>query len=730
MYHSRQNNNHRPSDDMVSKFKESFPNLSYPNTHDFPQSIQARYEDVDATPQAAPSATFQFSPSMLDPTSNAFADFAAETPEFHHRVMNDFTTVNMGPHYDRPDLQMYSSYSILPLAPRYQHIHPPLLPLDYSSAKLHETLSNTHLKDKPDSEMHDGDSPDAKSDRDQKSRVSPTADTQHFRFLTTLHAQTAMTKYADEAPVTYLNKGQSYTVSVLDTTAPDLDDPPGRYRSCVRITFNDPEQRQHASKCWEYWKENRLQHHDSKDDNRRAISIDMAETRKVLINSKSASDPEISMPELIDRLSSFDTFAFLWSPPPSVAEYKFCMRFNFLSTDFSRNKGVKGCALRLNVRTDPTNASHQGEMSYCKIQLFRDKGAERKITNDSEHLRRTIDKLRQQAQQARQQQNDDLNLSGGDSGKKKKHTSSTPKSPTIKPTKRERALSSASQTARPSDDDINRKLDKAMAMEVMFASSRRTSVLDLWSAKEDDPYLHPMTVQQPPTSCDPFDLRIVTNINRRVSDGNQSMGDFAFSSPSDSVTSYSDHLGFDAASNWDDPVNRPRSAAGDIYRRASINMVLPKRLESTDRSGNKKWLEVLGSDPNYISIARSIKPALCVFILPQQSLLQAMYHDAELWDMISQFTTGYHHAVYIPARNQLSFKSAISRKFGLKLESIARVTRFTERGLRITVDDDVIADLNDGQDMELQVERFLDDDAVHVKMEGDDLQRWELIVKF
>ena len=41
-----------------------------------------------------------------------------------------------------------------------------------------------------------------------------------LRFHTTLNAPTAMIKHSDETSVTYLNKGQVYTLSVYDTRPP------------------------------------------------------------------------------------------------------------------------------------------------------------------------------------------------------------------------------------------------------------------------------------------------------------------------------------------------------------------------------------------------------------------------------------------------------------------------------------------------------------------------------
>lgn len=53
------------------------------------------------------------------------------------------------------------------------------------------------------------------------------------------------------------------------------------------------------------------------------------------------------------------------------------VRFNCLSTDFSRIKGVKGIPLRVHVDTmtedDNSGGEHSMERSFAKIKLFRDK---------------------------------------------------------------------------------------------------------------------------------------------------------------------------------------------------------------------------------------------------------------------------------------------------------------------------------------------------------------------
>ena len=48
-----------------------------------------------------------------------------------------------------------------------------------------------------------------------------------------------MVKHADEVPVTYLNKGQAYSMTIIDTASPIPDELPLKYRTFVRISFDD-----------------------------------------------------------------------------------------------------------------------------------------------------------------------------------------------------------------------------------------------------------------------------------------------------------------------------------------------------------------------------------------------------------------------------------------------------------------------------------------------------------
>lgn len=117
---------------------------------------------------------------------------------------------------------------------------------------------------------------------------------------------------------------------------------------------------------------------------------------------------------------TFDRTLFKWNGKEGA---KLMIRFNCLSTDFSRIKGVKGIPLRIQIETYDVNygggnhgsrgpgagggvdglGSMNGgllsrgrvlERSFAKIKLFRDKGAERKNKDDQKHLEKMWDKMR------------------------------------------------------------------------------------------------------------------------------------------------------------------------------------------------------------------------------------------------------------------------------------------------------------------------------------------------
>ncbi|KAI7877406.1 hypothetical protein K492DRAFT_213023 [Lichtheimia hyalospora FSU 10163] len=160
-------------------------------------------------------------------------------------------------------------------------------------------------------------------------------------------------------------EGQTYGLSISD--AEEFE---GDISTTVSIMFHDESHRKVAVDFWKFWLS------QQKDpDNARAIDIDTTHSNGVY---------NIECPY-------FDGISFRWNGKAGVS---INIRFNFLSTDFSRIKGVKGIPLRLHVATQAVAESTPLERCYCQIKLFRDKGAERKNKDDARHIEKQLEKLR------------------------------------------------------------------------------------------------------------------------------------------------------------------------------------------------------------------------------------------------------------------------------------------------------------------------------------------------
>jgi CP2 transcription factor len=70
------------------------------------------------------------------------------------------------------------------------------------------------------------------------------------------------------------------------------------------------------------------------------------------------------------QCDTFDRVTFTWNGRQGA---KVLIKFNCLSTDFSRIKGVKGIPLRIAADTHVVDNEHHIERAFCKIKLFRDK---------------------------------------------------------------------------------------------------------------------------------------------------------------------------------------------------------------------------------------------------------------------------------------------------------------------------------------------------------------------
>lgn len=494
-----------------------------------------------------------------------------------------------------------------------------------------------------------------------------------FRFHSTLNAPTAMIRHADEIPVTYLNKGQAYSLSIVDTMSNVPIVPGTRYRTYVRISFEDEQQRQKPGVCWSLWKEGR----GTNEAHQRGGKLQAVEY--VEAGQPAEGDDKRTRVEL--ESATFNGFSVIWTPGANgAAECTIAVRFNFLSTDFSHSKGVKGIPVRLCAKTNqiPANPAQPPpeatpEICYCKVKLFRDHGAERKLSNDVAHVKKTIDKLKQQIAQAESGMKDFGKRKRTGASQSKTQESHRPGK--VQKHKRTWSMSSASSAGGrvPPEEDLQFKLQ---TLQDMFTSTRPASILYLRGDKLDDPDLHPVVLPGEPldlTKAEPKD-----SIPWRSEPS--SVGGSSLVSPSPSSLSLNS-MGGNA--QWQDP-----NWMGSVGSRDQPTKVKQTR----DDAGNLiNWIEALGVDAAYKPPPRQgKKPVACFYIAQRNPTGSTTAHEC-------------HRAVYLMQRTIKEFTARLAAKWNLDATKVVKVVHVLNRGLEVEMDDDVIRELEEGQDMILDI---------------------------
>jgi hypothetical protein len=409
------------------------------------------------------------------------------------------------------------------------------------------------------------------NDRDQISNLFA-----RFRYNVSLRAPTAMVKHAREIPVSYLNKGQAYNLSVVDSQPPMPSSGPLRYRTFVRVSFEEEEQRLKPAACWQLWKEGR----GTSEAHQRGGKLLAVEYVDPLQGGDEHKHRQLQIEQM-----SFDGFCVTWTANPATgsSDCSIPVRFNFLSTDFSHSKGVKGIPVRLCAKTEllspgeDAGVSREPEVCYCKVKLFRDHGAERKLSNDIAHVKKTIEKLKQQIAQAEM---------GGGFGKRKRGTNASAgvksNDRSKPPLKHKRTWSSGSQDGSDKlslEDDLQSKL--AM-MQDMFSSTRSISILALRGEEGDDPDQYPVRL--------PAESEFVKTdgLNYQSHSASQSMESLILS-PTSSHASLN--------------MNSPHFGTAQYLKDKNLNMkeknpVPVPRVASKDRV-SQGFIEAVDIDPTY-----------------------------------------------------------------------------------------------------------------------------------
>ena len=512
------------------------------------------------------------------------------------------------------------------------------------------------------------------------------ASAEKFRFHSTLNAPTAMIKSADEIPVTYLNKGQAYSLSIVDTQAMLPIAPGTKFRTFVRVSFEDDEQRQKPGVCWSLWKEGR----GANEAHQRGGKLQAVEY--VEAGQPAEGDDKRTRVQL--ESSSFDGFSVIWVPGSQGApEVNIAVRFNFLSTDFSHSKGVKGIPVRLCAKTHPVTGDGapagtdvDPEICYCKVKLFRDHGAERKLSNDVAHVKKSIDKVKHQIAQAESGLKDFGKRKRGSGkpkigdpqrvGKVQKHT-------------RTWSMSSASSAdgggggARTTvEDDLHIKLQ---TLQDMFTSTRPVSVLYLRGDEHDDPDAHPVSLSGDSQETRAENAREGSARQGRSGHSSNAASIVSPSPSSLSLASQASAIG--PGGHWQ---NFDAAASGEASRKGTDQ---PTRIQKTGDEGTQGgWIEAVGVDQTYRPPPqRTPKPVACFYVLRRANADDAPQQQ-------------YYHAIYLLQRSLKDLNGRIAKKFGLDPSEIVRTIHTTQNGLEVEMDDDVVQNLKEGQDMMLQVQ--------------------------
>lgn len=280
--------------------------------------------------------------------------------------------------------------------------------------------------------------------------------------------------------MTYLNKGQTYSLTVVDSRPPMQSGRLLRYRTFVRVSFEEEDQNSNPVASWQLWKEGRGLNEAYR---RRGKLLGVEYVGPSQNGATSQAYCQIHLVKC-----SVDGFCVIWmvDPTKNVCGCAIPLTFHFLSTDFSRSKGVEGVSVRLCAKTELLRSEgekgvmeNDSEICCCVIKLFRDHGAERKLSNDEAHVMKKISRLHEQITDRKLGTKFDGKFSGYDPMNDEQCNHRHQKRP----------WSTNSRRGQTSDNDLHAEL--ALCTELL-SSPHRVSVLGLRGNERDDPDLYPV----------------------------------------------------------------------------------------------------------------------------------------------------------------------------------------------------------------------------------------------
>lgn len=447
-----------------------------------------------------------------------------------------------------------------------------------------------------------------------------------------------MARNSEDPTLSYLNKGQVYTLTILDSKPPGIGQRVCKYRAFIRVSFDQDQPRKNPVGCWQLWRD--------------ARTVNQSPRNKRLPFAIEYAGVEGSNLQLQIEQTQFDGFCIIWivNPLSSSNICKVPIRFNFLSTDFTRSKGVRGMPVRLCAKIeeiippDENMVSESPEICFCKLQLFRDHGAERKMSNDNENLKKAIEKLKQKRS------------SGISKPVVQKRKSGRMPQKIIK----ESALSSLSNgdMKQPSHDGLDSRL---LELEEMARSTQSRTILALRGSGKDDPDLYPVHM---PKSPDRYGCFGSSPANSKV-DGSEC---------------YTPTSHFDA--------EHPAISEKTIVRKERMGST-----NSTGMSGQASTEQPLTLGvPFYLSTSNE------QYISDQ--FIVACFYVRLMLEKCEQI----YRAIYLSERTAQNLVQAISRKYGIIPVDNFDIFHVSDKGLKILVDDDFVQQIPEGQHMTIQLD--------------------------
>lgn len=457
----------------------------------------------------------------------------------------------------------------------------------------------------------------------------------------------------NDTPVTYLNKGHTYSLSITDSRPPPWTEGLVKYRTSIRISFEESEHVSNPAACWSLWKDTRSRELQQKNGTLNAVEM---------VDLVKGSEGQI-YPIQLDR-TSLDGFCVTWLGDPSTGppSCTIGVRFNFLSTDFSHSKGVKGAPLRLCAKTETTTPG-TAELSCCIVKLFRDHGAERKMFNDVSQLKKAIEKRKQDFTKARL---------GSDSLGKRKRGS--------------RSVYSSDPLENQLKAQLVNNLDAELArMQSIFNSNRPVSSFCLPGEQQDDPDLFP--------------IRLVEEGAQRK---DQLQPAVQAMTPPSTLSSASRDLSHSSADvqqeeSHRDPENLQRNDFSGSSNASSGNTGSEEPLENATTPQTGPATPVLVTEdaglmednsklkaPGQERATRPAQSAKCFYLRFLQNGVQQ---------------DDYHTAVYLAEPTVQELVTKISQKQKFSRDHRVDVFHVNPNGMKIILDDDVVQRIPDGQDM-------------------------------